>query len=307
MAVTEPEANGNGWTVPPWENADRLLPRGVAADFISMIEETSVALQLGRVLRMAAASESIPLVAFRPSAKWVTPAYGGRKPVSEIKWTAVEIKAEEIASVVGVPNAWIRDAQFDVEGQVERSLAGAVAYAIDEAILFGNDAPASFPAGGVMAFADTVSGDNPLDAVSNGFADIEGKGVIPDGIGAGAAIGTALRAAYTEAGALPGVRPAATLWGVPVHQSLVFTNADADAIVGGWQYLAIGIREDVTFGRSNDGVLLDDSGEIIASAFQDNLTLIKIYARLGCAVGMPARALPGEAEPQKPFAAVSWS
>jgi hypothetical protein len=294
-------------TVPPWENADELLPRGVATDFISMVEEASVALQLGMTLRMAAATESIPLIAFRPQAKWVSPAYGGRKPATEIKWTAVEIRAEEVAAVVPVPRAWIADAGFDVEGQVERSLAGAVAYAIDEAILFGNDAPASFPVGGVMAFADAVTGDNPLDAVSNAFADLEGKGIIPDGIGAGAAIGSALRAAYIEAGALPGVRPAATLWGVPVHQSLVFTGADADAIVGGYQYLAIGIREDVTFGTSDDGVLLDDSGEIIASAFQDNVRLVKIYARLGCAIGQPSRATPGEAEPQKPFAAATWS
>ena len=302
MSTTTPPV-----TVPPWTNADTLLPRGTAADFIGMIEETSVALRLGRTLRMSEAMESIPLIAFMPQAGWVNPAYGGRKPATEIQWTSVEIRAEEVAAVVPVPRAWIMDAGFDVEGQVERALSSAVAHAIDEAVLFGNAAPASFPAGGVMAYADAVTGTDALDAISNGFADLEGKGIVPDGIGAGAAIGTALRSAYTAAQALPSVAPQRTLWGVPVEQSLVFQGAAADAIVGGWQYLAMGIREDVTFGLSDDGVLLDDSGAILASAFQDNVRLVKVYARLGCAIGQPAQATPGAQQPQKPFAAATWN
>lgn len=294
-------------TVPPWENADQLLPAGVAADFVGMIEETSLVLALGRTLRMSAVTESIPLIAFMPKAKFVSPAYGGRKPATEIKWTAVEIKAEEVAATVPVPNAWIMDAAFDVEGQVERSLATAVAHAIDQAIIFGQDAPASYPTGGILGFADQVTGADALSAVDAAMTDMEGKGVVPDGIAAGAKIGSALRQAYREANALPGERPAQVLYGVPVRQSLVFQGADVDAVIGGWQYLAIGIREDVTFGRSTDGVLLDDDGNIIASAFQDNVTLVKVYARIGCAIGQPSIAAPGELEPQKPFVAATWS
>ena len=293
-------------TVPPWTNADQFLPRGVAADFIGAIEEASMALALGRVMRMSEATESIPIVAFRPRAKFVTPAYGGRKPATEIRWTAVEIRAEEVAATIPVPNAWIMDAGFDVEGQVERELANAMAYAIDQAILQGDGAPASFPPGGVVAFADEVTGADAIGTISEAFEDLESKGILPDGIAAGASIGSVLRAAYAEAGALPGVRPADTLWGVPVRRSLAW-DPPPDALVGGWQYLAIGIREDVTFGRSNDGVLLDDAGAIIATAFQDNVTLVKVYARLGCAIGMPSRATPGASVPQKPFAAAKWS
>ena len=303
--------NGNGvQTVPPWDNADLILPRGVAAEFAALIEEQSVAMQLGRTIRMTTAMASVPMIAFMPTARWVTPAYGGRKPIGEVRWTAKEIRAEEVAVVIPLPRAFIDDMRagggFDVQGQTERAMATAVSHAIDQAILFGEDAPASFPAGGVMAFADTVSGDNPLDAISNGFESVETKGIVPDGVGAGAAIGTALRAAYTEAGALPGQAPSPTLWGVPVRQSMVFQGADADAIIGGWQYLAVAIREDFTYGLSDDGVLIDDSGNVVASAFQDNLRLVKLYARIGCAIGQPAVAGPGELEGQKPFAAVSW-
>jgi hypothetical protein len=294
-------------TVPPWDNAAEFLPRGVAQDFIGVIEETSMALALGRTLRMSEATESIPIVAFRPQAKFITPMYGARKPVTEIRWSAVEIRPEEVAATIPVPNAWIMDANFDVEGQVERELANAMAHAIDAAILQGDGAPASFPPGGVINFADAApAGATPMDTLSNAMAELEGKGIMPDGIAAGASIGTVLRAAYAEAAALPSVRPADMLWGVPVRRSLAWTPPP-DAIVGGWQYLAIGIREDITFGRSTDGVLLDDDGNIIASAFQDNVTLIKVYARLGCAIGMPSRAVPGEAQPQNPFVTAEWT
>jgi hypothetical protein len=291
-------------TVPPWENADQLLPRGVAQDFIGSIEERSIALALGRTMRMSEATESIPVIAFRPTAKFVTPAYGGRKPVTEVRWTAVEIKAEEVAATIPVPNAWIMDASFDVEGQVERELAGAVAFAIDQAILTGDGAPASFPTGGVEAFATEVSGPDALAAVDAGMTELETQGVTPDGIAAGPAIGSALRQAYREIGELPSVVPQRVLYGVPVETSLNW-QADADAIIGGWQYLAIGIREDVTFGRSNDGVLLNDAGAVIASAFQDNVTLIKIYARVGCAIGRPLRA--NSNTPVDPFVAAKWN
>lgn len=294
-------------TVPPWENADQFLPRGVAQDFIGVIEETSMALSLGRTLRMSEATESIPIVAFRPQAKFVTPMYGARKPVTEIRWSAIEIRPEEVAATIPVPNAWIMDADFDVEGQVERELANAMAHAIDGAIMRGDGAPASFPPGGVVGFADPApEGDDAIDTLSNAMAELEGKGIMPDGIAAGASIGSVLRAAYRDASALPGVRPADNLWGVPVRRSLSW-EPPPDAIVGGWQYLAIGIREDITFGRSTDGVLLDDDGNIIASAFQDNVTLVKVYARLGCAIGMPSRAVPGAAVPQKPFVSASWT
>lgn len=297
--------NGNGaWTAPP--DYDRLLPTGAADDFIGRIEQESMALRLGRVLRMSEAQESIPVVAFRPSAKW-TSGYGARKPATEVRWTAVEIRAEEVAAVVPVPNAWIMDAGFDVEGQVERELANAVAYAIDDAILWGNDAPASFPTGGVVAFSSSHTGSDALDTISEGMSELEGQGVGVDGIASGPAIGTALRAAYREAAALPGQAPVDMIYGVPVARSLHWDPAAGDAIIGGWQYLAIGMREDITFGTSTDGVLLDEGGEIIASAFQDNVTLVKIYARLGCAIGQPMAPGPGSQDPVKPFATADWT
>jgi hypothetical protein len=297
------------WNNASWANANLVLPRGVAQDFIGRIEQQSIAMQLGRTMRMSAATESIPVIAFRPTAKFVSPMYGGRKPVTEIRWTAKEIVPEEVACVLPVPNAWMQDANFDVEGQVEREMANAVAWTLDQAMIFGIDRPASYPVGGVLGFADTVNGRDALDAIDQGMEVLEKQGVSPDGIGSGAAIGSGLRQAYREAKALPGVAPSDQLYGVPVRRSLNWDlgASAADAVIGGWQYLAIGIREDVTFGESNDGVIFSDTGQLVASAFQDNVTLVKIHARIGCAIGQPMQPGPGAQPLVKPFVAAEWS
>jgi hypothetical protein len=118
-------------------------------------------------------------------------------------------------------------------------------------------------------------------------------------------IGGALRQAYREAAALPGERPAPTLWGVPVSLGRVWDASGGDALLGDWQYLVIGIREDITFGRSTEGVLMNDAGEIVANAFQDNLTLIKIYTRIGAAIGKPID--PASNAEVEPFASAKWT
>ena len=287
-------------------NYDEVLPRGVAADFVGLIQASSAALALGNVLRMSEAQESLPIVSFLPQAGFVSPRYGGRKPATNVEWDVQAIIAEEIAAVVPVPNAWMMDAGFDVEGQVEASLATAVARVIDGAILFGTGAPATFPTGGVVGAAGApVTGTDPIDTLSQAFGAVEADGLTPNGVAASSIIGGALRAAYTAAAALPSETPQQNLWGVQVSRGAFWDSTKGDAIVGDWQYLAIGIREDLTFGRSTDGVLLDTAGEIIASAFQDNVTLVKVYIRLGCAIGRPLN--PDGSGQVTPFSVADWT
>ena len=283
-----------------------VAPRGVAADFIGLIEASSAALALGNVMRMSEGQEAVPIVSFLPVAGFVNPRYGGRKPATKVEWSTQALVAEEIAATVAVPTAWIMDAGFDVEGQVEQTLSTAVAKVIDEAILFGTGAPATFPVGGVVAAAGAAhTGADALAALDASFGALEADGVDPNGIAASSLIGSALRQAYQAAAALPGEAPAQTIWGVPVSKGAFWDSTKGDAIVGGWQYLAIGIREDITFGRSTDGVLVDGTGAIIANAFQDNLTLVKIYIRLGCAIGRPLN--PDGSGAITPFAVADWT
>jgi hypothetical protein len=78
--------------------------------------------------------------------------------------------------------------------------------------------------------------------------------------------------------ALPSERPAPELWGVPVAVTAAWDATKGDAIVADWSKLVVGIRADIAFDLSTDGVLLDDAGVIQVSAFQDDVT-VRLDAR----------------------------
>src|SRR5262245_65144910 len=61
------------------------------------------------------------------------------------------------------PDNWIADFGFDVEASAEAELAKAVARVLDAAVLFGTNAPATFPPGGVVGAATASTGTGPLE------------------------------------------------------------------------------------------------------------------------------------------------
>jgi HK97 family phage major capsid protein len=149
--------------------------------------------------------ETIPVVAVAPQAGWVSA--GGRKPITKVEWSSEVLKAEEIAAVAAIPDVYISDTSgsWNPEESTENELAKAVGQALDRAVLWGTDAPTSFPSGGIAAMAGgPVSGGDALTAISEAMGELEGEGIVPDGVAASASIGGALRAAYIAAGALPG-------------------------------------------------------------------------------------------------------
>jgi hypothetical protein len=285
-----------------WEG---LLPTAVARDVIASAQEQSAALALGRTRPMPGGVTQLPIVSAVPTAGWV--AAGARKPVTTVEWSAETLQAEELAATTYVPDVYLSDTSgsWDVEGSVEAELAGAIARKVDQAVLFGDDAPSTFPDGGVVGAATAVTGDDALAAIDAGMAVIEGSGLAADGVASSTAIGGALRAAYREVGALPGDTPEPRVYGLPLRTVAGWDSSNGDAIVGGWQYLILGIREDISFERSNDAVLFDEEGEVIVSAFQDDVTVVRITFRLGAVLGVPLKA--DGSEPADVFAVATWT
>ena len=100
--------------------------------------------------------------------------------------------------------------------------------------------------------------------------------------------------------------PSYTFYGVDVATTPVWDSAlGCDAIVGAWDTaLVVGVRQDVTFETSTDGVLVDDTGKITHSGFQDDLTLLRAYIRVGVVLGTPVKA--DNSGPTKPFQSAKW-
>jgi hypothetical protein len=81
-------------------------------------------------------------------------------------------------------------------------------------------------------------------------------------------------------------------------------HLQGDAIAGAFQFLQIGVRQDVTVDRSTDAVLTDGDGAVIISAFEQDVTVPRCRTRIACAVGKPVGA---NGDPIRPLATASWS
>jgi Phage capsid family len=283
-----------------------LVPAHVVNELIAAAEQQSVAMRLGSVQRMPSGVGSIPVVSVEPDAEWIDPRYGGRKKATTIEWTAQQLAAEELACVLAIPAAWIDDAGFRVWEQVRSRLAAAFAKRIDETLLFGvAPVPSSFPTGGIVAMAGAaLTGADALEAIDKGLAAVEGEGLVPNGVASSASIGTALRQELRSIGSLPSEAPSASVYGVEVAIAAYWDGTNGDAIVGDWTKLVIGVREDITFDVSEDAIIQDASGAIIANAFQDDLVAMRCYIRMAAAIGRPVGA---DGNPVAPFAIVDWT
>lgn len=98
----------------------------------------------------------------------------------------------------------------------------------------------------------------------------------------------ALRQSQMAAGFGPvSAEAAARLFGLPVETTVYWDSGKGDALVGDWTQLVIGIREYISYELSTDGVLVDPGGAIQVSAFQDDMTLLRVHLRVAAAVAQP--------------------
>lgn len=285
-----------------------LIPVEVQSAVIQAVTETSVALRLATTQPMPTASATIPVLGSFPTAGWITS--GGRKPMTQMNWTAESIHAEELAATIDVPTAYIDDAGFPLWDSIQPRMVEALALAVDEAVLFGTNAPATFPPGGVLANSFAVAlpaaPQNDIAGLFNAcLAHVEQQGLDPTSHAADVVTRSLLRGARTTTGdtlfvpSIAGGMPA-TVYGLPIAFSRggAFDTTKAIDITGDWTCLRIGIRQDVTVDTSAEATLVDSTGKVLVSAFQDDKIIMRVHMRLGAVIGKPVtHKAPAGAEP----------
>ena len=213
---------------------ETLIPSGIADQAIAAAEQESVVLALGNVIRMGAGVESSPVVSVAPSVGFVSPAFGGRKPITQVEWSAERLDPVEIAATLAIPDAFIDDAGFPVWESVRSELAKSIAKVLDQAVLFGTNAPAEFPAGGIAGLAGAAqTGATAGEAIDAALSAVEAQGVRPSGIASGLSILSAIRTAQIAAGLGPVTgEDESRLFGLPVETTVNWDATKGDAVVG---------------------------------------------------------------------------
>jgi HK97 family phage major capsid protein len=278
-----------------------LIPLDLGRQIIQEATDQSSVLSLATIQRMASGQQDTPVLSALPAAAFIA-ATAAPKPETEIRWTSLRITAEEVAATLPVPNNFLDDARFNIWGEVRPRLAEAVAKCVDDAILAAIGAPPSFPAGGVIGAAAPplqaeAHPDQPdiIQAISNAMAFVEGTGLEINGFSARTSIRGALRGVRSAQGEIILLPPSegrqlGSLWGVPLAYTKIGFGpaAGPDLIAGDWTKLVVGLREDMRFDISTDGVLRNPTtGAVTVSAFQDDVAIMRVYMRLGYAIGRP--------------------
>ena len=287
-----------------------LIPTEVQSAVIEAVTETSVALQLATVQPMPTAAATIPVLGSFPTAGWIST--GARKPTTQMNWTAESIHAEELAATIDVPTVYIDDAGFPLWESIQPRMVEALALAIDEAILFGTGAPASFPAGGVFANSTAVAlPAAPEDDIAGLFnaalGTVEAQGLLPSSHAADVVVRSLLRGARTNTGEplyVPAIASGMpnTVYDLPIAFSRggAFDTTKAIDFTGDWSCLRIGIRQDIQVDTSTEAVLADSTGKVLVSAFQDDKIIMRIHMRLGAVIGKPVTH-------KAPSGAIPWA
>ena len=200
-----------------------VIPPVMSTAIIQEATLASAALQLCNRIPMGTGVQQMPVPKTLPTASWVSAAGSGRKGYTNVGLQPAQLTAEEVAAVIAIPDKMIEDTSIDLWGYCRPLLAQAIAQALDGAVLFGVNAPASFPVGGVMAAATGVAaGVDAVDTINKCMGTVEAQGLSPDGSAADLPVRSQLRGLRTTQNALLlgetsiGNYVVPTLYGIPI-------------------------------------------------------------------------------------------
>ena len=295
-------------------DTDPLVPEPAVASVIQEAVKSSAALQQFRQVQMAAGTLRQPVLDALPHAYWVA-GDAGLKQTANVEWGNIDLVAEEIATIVPIPDAYVADSQIPIWDEIRPLLGQAIGTLIDAATIFGTNAPGTF-GNSVFEVADAVG--NTVTAGTNDdlAADVSALGQLLAEQGFGVT-GFLSKPGFTWQ--LNGLRSAD---GVPIYQTNLqagigrslfgyplnevgngaWSTSDATLIAGDFTKAILGIRQDVSYKVFDQGVIADADGKVVWSAMQNDGMALRVTMRLAFATANPVTAVESSSLERAPFA-----
>ena len=289
-------------------DASALIPEQVMDEIFKEAEKYSKVLQLFRRLpNMSSDKMRLKVVDSLPVAYWVNESTNnGRKNTTKMSWDNVYLTAEELAVIVPIKDNVLDDADVDIWEQVKPELVKAIAKKIDQAILFGVDAPASFGTGivpQIIAKSKSVEETGHLYSdINDVMTLVEESGYEVTGLLGGVGLKGKFRMMTDTTG-----QPLNTTEIGSLNRAFVDNGAwdkdTATLIAGDFNEAVYSIRKDVTFDVFREGVIQNPDGSIAYNLMQEDMSAIRVTFRIGTAIPNPVNSLDGT-ENRYPFAAL---
>jgi HK97 family phage major capsid protein len=324
----------------PRSGAEALMPEEAQKEIVQDVPQQSSVMGLAtRAPDMSRAQKRIPVLSVLPTAYFLNPGPTQRSDASDISqkrytrmlWENKYLDAEELAVIVGVPEAVTEDVDYDLWGQIKPRLVEAFGVAFDQAVFYGVNAPAVWPTNIVSA---AESAGNSVVSGSLGddtdlYDEVMGEdGVITKVELAGFMVNGHV-AATTFKGKLRGLRDTT---GNPIFKALnkdgvqgaskyeldgepIFFPRNgsmmpgiAELISGDWSQLIYAIRKDITWKILDQAVIQDQTtGDILYNFAQQDMVGLRAVMRLAWQVPNPVNRMQEDEDERYPFAALMAS
>jgi HK97 family phage major capsid protein len=296
-------------------DADALIPKDVADQVIAAATQESAALSLFRNVQLSSKLATMPVLSALPISYWVN-GDTGLKQTSEAAWAGVTLTAEELATIIPIPEAVVDDSSFDVWAELRPALAEAIAQTLDAAAIGGISKPASWPAAVVPAAiaagnavelgTATVEEGGVTGDLDSAFDLVEADGYTVTGIAAVSAMRGLLRKARDAGGNKLADVGSGQINGVPIEYMIAGTvPATTRAVVGDFNLAVVGIRKDITYKLLDQAVITDAGGLVIFNLPQQDMVAMRVTARYAYATAVPATRTGGSGFPFSVLQAVT--
>jgi len=288
-------------------DAGALIPEDVSREIIQGIPVNSAVMQLAtKAANMSRKQQRIPVLSTLPTAYFVN-GDTGLKQTSDMSWANKYFDAEELAVIIPIPEAVLDDADYDIWGEIKPRIMEAFGLAFDQAVLFGTNAPASWP---LNILAAAVAAGN---VVTNGtgsdlYNDVLGtNGIISlvenDGFMCTGHIGAMkMRARYRGLRDTTGQPLFKTsmqdntqyeLDGAPMFFPRNGGMIDTSALqfCGDFKQVVYAMRQDITYKILDQAVITDATNAIIFNLAQQDMVALRAVIRLAWQVPNPINKL----------------
>ena len=303
-------------------NAQAMIPEVVSMAMMEDLVYESAALTLMKRIPVSTNQTRLPILAALPTAGFVN-GDTGLKATTQMAWANKYLNIEELAAIVPIPEAVLDDASFDVWGSIKPLLVQGIGRALDSAVLFGVNKPASWPtdintaaiAAGNTRVRGTASqsAGGVAEDFNQLFAKVEADGFAVDGLVARTSYKSILRGARDTTGqALLDVANqkvmgedlkivAAGLW--PTGGG---AGTNAEAFAGEWSQAILGVRQDITYKILTEAVIQDGSGTIQFNLAQQDMVALRVVFRVGWQVANTINYEGANDSTQYPFAVMRF-
>lgn len=286
--------------------SDALIPEQASREIIKNVPQMSAVMSVARRLpNMSSHQFRMPVLSALATAYFIAGETQsardyGLKQTTEQAWGNKYIYAEEIAAIVPIPENVIMDIEaggFDVWGEIRPSLEEAIGLAFDQAVLYGTNAPATWP-DDLLTGAVAAGNSVVLGAVGDLYDDIMAENgllnkVEVDGYNVTGHIG-----ALTMKGKLRGLRgddgqplfvrdmQGAAQYSLDGSPIIFPVNGSVDAaqslmFSGDFRQIVYSIRQDITWKILDQAVIQDSEGAIVYNLAQQDMLAMRVTFRCG--------------------------